>query len=232
LRLKNFIVVVLGGKVHLHKRAIACEDGYPITLAAGGEMARSAKGAGKRSQLRIIGGQWRGRKLSFIPADGLRPTTDRIRETLFNWLAPCLHDARCADLFAGSGALGLEALSRGAAHCDFVDTSSGTLAQIGRHLTQLGASERAQCHAMPAESFLGTPRPPFDIVFIDPPFDRDLAAPVCNLLAERRLLTANALVYVETGAGEPCPGVPQHWRLHREKSTGGVAYRLFSMDPD
>ena len=111
-------------------RAVACEDSYRIILAAGDEMTRSGKGARKRSELRIIGGQWRGRKLLFTPAEGLRPTTDRVRETLFNWLAPHLHGARCADLFAGSGALGLEALSRGAAHCDFVDSSKQVLAQI------------------------------------------------------------------------------------------------------
>ena len=85
------------------------------------------KRGGKSSQLRIIGGRWRGRKLSFRPAEGLRPTTDRVRETLFNWLQPVIVGARCADLFAGSGALGLEALSRGAAHCDFVDTSPAVL---------------------------------------------------------------------------------------------------------
>ena len=97
-------------------------------------MARSGKDAGKRGQLRIIGGQWRGRRLSFTPEEGLRPTTDRVRETLFNWLAPYLHGARCADLFAGSGALGLEALSRGAGYCDFVDASPSVIAQISAHL--------------------------------------------------------------------------------------------------
>ena len=86
-------------------------------------MSRAVKGRAANSQLRIIGGQWRGRKLTFTPAEGLRPTTDRVRETLFNWLAADIQGARCLDLFAGSGALGLEALSRGAAHCDFVETS-------------------------------------------------------------------------------------------------------------
>ena len=95
-----------------------------------------------RSQLRIIGGQWRGRKLTFTPAEGLRPTTDRVRETLFNWLAPFIFGARCADLFAGSGALGLEALSRGAAHCDFVDSAKAAGRQIAGHLETLGASDR------------------------------------------------------------------------------------------
>ena len=93
-------------------------------------MARAGRRGGKQGQLRIIVGQWRGRKLAFPATHGLRPTTDRVRETLFNWLAPHIRDSRCADLFAGSGALGLEALSRGALHCDFVDTSGPALRQI------------------------------------------------------------------------------------------------------
>jgi 16S rRNA (guanine966-N2)-methyltransferase len=97
-------------------------------------MTRSGKDTRKLHQVRIIGGQWRGRKLSFTPADGLRPTGDRIRETLFNWLAPTIEGARCVDLFTGSGALGLEALSRGAIHCDFVDSSNATLSQVSDHL--------------------------------------------------------------------------------------------------
>lgn len=211
-------------------RAVACEDNYPIILAASDEMTRSGKGARKRSELRIIGGQWRGRKLLFTPAEGLRPTTDRVRETLFNWLAPHLHGARCADLFAGSGALGLEALSRGAAHCDFVDSSKQVLAQIDSHLTTLAGTDRGYCHLMPAQQFLDSASEPYDIVFIDPPFGRALAEPTCTLLENRQLLTDQAMVYLETAATDPCPAVPQRWRLHREKTAGGVAYRLYSID--
>ncbi|MFV0275915.1 MAG: 16S rRNA (guanine(966)-N(2))-methyltransferase RsmD [Parahaliea sp.] len=178
------------------------------------------------SQLRIIGGQWRGRKLDFVPADGLRPTTDRVRETLFNWLAPDLHGARCLDLFSGSGALGLEALSRGAASCDFVDTNSATLGQITRHLDSLGARERARCHTGAALDFLLGSTGRWDIVFIDPPFGQSLATPVCQQLAQGRL-GHDARIYLESSRQEAPPEPPGQWRLHREKTAGGVCYRLY-----
>lgn len=190
-------------------------------------MMRPDKRRQTTGRLRIIGGQWRGRKLDFIAEEGLRPTPDRIRETLFNWLAPDIHGARCADLFAGSGALGLEALSRGAAHCDFVDTSSVALRQLGAHLEALGASVAGHCHIGTCASFLAEASAPYDIVFLDPPFSQDLVAPTAGLLAQRKLLRPNALVYVETAAASPSPAVPGDWILHREKAAGGVAYRLY-----
>jgi 16S rRNA (guanine966-N2)-methyltransferase len=190
-------------------------------------MNRSAKRPASKSQLRIIGGRWRGRKLSFTPAPGLRPTTDRVRETLFNWLAPRIHGASCLDLFAGSGALGLEALSRGAASCDFVDISTAALKQIDGHLRTLDASAYGHCHPLPALQFLQSCNHTFDIGFIDPPFGQDLVAPTCALLVNRQLLSPAALVYVESAAAETCPTVPPDWKLHRDKVAGGVAYRLF-----
>jgi 16S rRNA (guanine966-N2)-methyltransferase len=190
-------------------------------------MGRSPVNARATSQLRIIGGQWRGRKLVFAPAPGLRPTPDRVRETLFNWLAPFVHGARCVDLFAGSGALGLEALSRGAAYCDFVDASERAARQIEAHLAMLGAAEQGRCHAIPALQFLQRAKSGYDIAFIDPPFDSDLLAPACALLARRQLLNEGALVYTETAAAERPPLVPPGWNLHREKRAGGVGFRLF-----
>lgn len=182
---------------------------------------------GGDSRLRIIGGQWRGRKLTFTPADGLRPTTDRVRETLFNWLAPDIRDARCLDLFCGSGALGLEALSRGAQHCDFVDTNSANLQRVAAHLETLEAQSRGSCHGGPAERFLQQDAQGWDIVFIDPPFERGLAAPACRQLDQLGLLRPGALIYLETGAGETLPELPANWQLHREKRAGGVTYRLY-----
>ncbi len=179
------------------------------------------------STLRIIGGQWRGRKLGFTPAEGLRPTTDRVRETLFNWLAPDIHGARCLDLFAGSGALGLEALSRGAAHCDFLDTSRAVVQQLKSHLDTLDATVKAEVVQASALDFLKASSGTWDIAFIDPPFGQGLASPVCALLDQRGLLSEHALVYIETGKGEAAPEVPGHWQCHREKVAGGVAYRLF-----
>ena len=190
-------------------------------------MARTGKRTVKQSTLRIIGGQWRGRRLAFTPAEGLRPTTDRVRETLFNWLAPSIHGARCLDLFAGSGALGLEALSRGAASCDFVDTSTTALRQIKEHLGILQAQALGHCHAADALTFLQGARGGYEIIFIDPPFGRALVDPVCRQLARSALVASGGLVYVETAVRDPVPTVPAEWRLHREKVAGEVIYRLF-----
>lgn len=178
------------------------------------------------SELRIIGGQWRGRKLAFVPGDGLRPTTDRVRETLFNWLTADIHGARCLDLFSGSGALGLEALSRGAAHCDFVDTNSANLRQIGRHLDLLGACGRADCHALGASDFLARTTARWDIVFVDPPFGLGLAGPACAQLAAGHL-APEASVYLECGRRETLPAPPPGWNLHRDKTAGNVRYCLY-----
>ncbi len=194
-------------------------------------MSGSGSHRGTQSQVRIIGGQWRGRKLTFTPTDGLRPTGDRIRETLFNWLATRIAGARCADLFAGSGALGLEALSRGAAHCDFVDCSSPALAQVSDHLKLLDAYGKGACHPVSALQFLQVASAPYDIVFVDPPFKLDLVESMCAALSQKQLLRENALVYVEMGATQPPPNIPSEWSLHREKHAGRVTYRLFSVGP-
>ncbi|MEP1471286.1 MAG: 16S rRNA (guanine(966)-N(2))-methyltransferase RsmD [Halieaceae bacterium] len=180
----------------------------------------------KLSQLRIIGGQWRGRKLSFHATPGLRPTTDRIRETVFNWLAPFLQDARCADLFAGSGALGLEALSRGAAYCDFVDTSASAVSNITEHLAMLSAQDRGLCTRAQASDFLGKARPPYDIIFVDPPFDDGLAGETLALLTKYQALPADGLVYLETSSRDTAPEIPPDWTVFRQKSSGGVNYQL------
>jgi len=160
-----------------------------------------------------------------VPAEGLRPTTDRVRETLFNWLAAEIHGARCLDLFSGSGALGLEALSRGAAHCDFVDTNSANLRQIGQHLALLGAGDRATCHPQSAAEFLARTPSRWDIVFVDPPFGLDLAGPACAQLAAGHL-SPEAVVYLECGRREAQPALPAGWELHRDKTAGNVRYCL------
>lgn len=184
----------------------------------------------RQSEVRIIGGTWRGRKLAFTPAEGLRPTGDRIRETLFNWLSPYIHGARCVDLFAGSGALGIEALSRGAAHCDFADTASRAVDTIQQHLVTLSALDRGRCHQCSAQQFLQSAREPFDIVFVDPPFSLQLVPDVLLALEQYRLVREHALIYIETAASAPMPTVPDHWSLHREKRSGDVAYRLLRVE--
>lgn len=189
-------------------------------------MSRSVKAHG---QLRIIGGQWRGRKLRFPEVEGLRPTTDRVRETLFNWLTPEVHGVRCLDLFSGSGALGLEALSRGAASCDFVDSSPRVMQQIDAHLQALCATGRGHCHQTTASSFLRDNPGPWDIVFIDPPFGKGLVTPCCNTLQLSGALSPGAMVYIETSLDEPSAVVPANWQAHREKQAGSVRYQLFSV---
>ena len=194
-------------------------------------MARSKNKQPRQSELRIVGGKWRSRKLGFTPDQGLRPTTDRIRETLFNWLAPTIIGARCADLFAGSGALGLEALSRGAAHCDFVDTSKSVQQQISQHLETLGAMSHGHCFVDSAQNYLSSKKTPVDIAFIDPPFALGVAGPVCRLLSSSGLLARAAWVYVETPKAELLAELPANWSLYRNKVAGNVAYRLYRVDP-
>ena len=194
-------------------------------------MARSKNKQPRQSELRIVGGKWRSRKLSFTPTQSLRPTADRIRETLFNWLAPAIIGARCVDLFAGSGALGLEALSRGAAHCDFVDTSKSVQQQILQHLETLQARSHGHCFVDSAQNYLSNEKTPVDIAFIDPPFALGMAGPVCRSLSSSGLLAREAWVYVETPKTEDLAELPANWSLYRDKVAGDVAYRLYRVDP-
>ena len=188
----------------------------------------AARRGGDSGQLRIIGGRWRGRKFRFRAAPGLRPTPDRVRETLFNWLAPDIAGARCLDLFAGSGALGLEALSRGAAGVCFVDRHANSLRQIDQHLHALQA-DNAECRNEDALQWLerGNAGAAWDIVFLDPPFDEGLLEPAARLLEAGNWLAADALVYLEAGVRETAPELPPNWELHREKTAGDVRFSLF-----
>ncbi len=182
---------------------------------------------GESGQLRIIGGRWRGRKLRFRAAAGLRPTPDRVRETLFNWLAPQLTGARVLDLFAGSGALGLEAMSRGAAGVQFVDSNRRSIESIRNLLAELGC-EGAICSVGDALKWLDTQSPqPFDIVFMDPPFGEGLLEPAAAALESGGWLAAGAMIYLEASVHDPAPRLPDNWQPHREKSAGDVRSSLF-----
>ena len=184
-----------------------------------------------KGQLRIIGGQWRGRRLDFSPREGLRPTPDRVRETLFNWLAPYIEGARCLDLFSGSGALCLEALSRGAAEVVAVDSDPAVTTQIQRNIDLLGATEAATLVNGDAITFLHSPaNSPVDIVFLDPPFNRDLLSDSCEGLAAGAWVKADTWVYIEHSVAETLPNLPDNWALHRQKKAGQVAYKLFRVD--
>ena len=184
-------------------------------------------GHAPRSQVRIIGGSWRGRRIEFQAEPGLRPTPDRVRETLFNWLQPRLPGSRCLDLFCGSGALAIEALSRGAACATLVDLSAKVLRDVRHNLERLGTSA-AELVAADAVAWIGTVRDRrYDIVFIDPPFGGGTAQRCLRLLAGSALLAPGARVYLECGVAEAAPELPPGWQLHREKFAGQVAYRLY-----
>lgn len=176
-------------------------------------------------QLRIIGGQWRGRRWSFPELPGLRPTPDRVRETLFNWLAPVLPGARCLDLFAGSGALGLEALSRGAASVTFVERQPVAARALRDTLRLLNAQD-AQVETADASHWLRRAAMPFEIVLLDPPFGQGLLEPICTILEMEGWLSASAWIYLEAEAAAERLVLPENWVLRREKTAGVVSYRL------
>ncbi len=179
--------------------------------------------------MRIIGGRHRGRRLTFPDLPGLRPTGDRIRETLFNWLQPMLPGARCLDLFAGSGALGLEAASRGAGEVLLLDRAPQVVRQLREHIATLGLGQARveQAHAL---EWLQSAPPgcAFDIVFLDPPFDAGLLEPCCRQLASSGLLAENARVYLETDVVESLPFFSQQWQVLHQKRSGQVAYALLA----
>lgn len=177
-------------------------------------------------QIRIIGGQWRGRKLPVPDSPGLRPTTDRVRETLFNWLAPQMVDARCLDCFAGSGALGLEALSRYAASATLLEMERAVAQQLQKNLATLKAGNGNVVNTNTL-TFLAGAGTPHDVVFIDPPFRKGLLEETLRLLENNGWLADDALIYVESEVENGLPPVPANWTLHREKVAGQVAYRLY-----
>jgi len=177
--------------------------------------------------LRIIGGTWRGRRLRFPPQEAIRPTPDRVRETLFNWLGPRVVGKRCLDLFAGSGALGLEALSRGAAQVTFVERDAVAVRELRARLAEWGAVG-GHVELMEAVRFLSGSAVPVDIVFLDPPFAAGLLPQVATLLEEKHWLGANALIYVETDASSGLPELPGTWSVTRTKQAGAVGYHLLT----
>lgn len=186
--------------------------------------------AQNHNQLRIIGGEWRGRKLRFPDAPNLRPTPDRVRETIFNWLSPTINGARCLDLFAGSGALGLEALSRGAATSTFVDSHHKAIESLKDHVDLLHAHEKAKLFQMDAIKFLNSSPSKYDVVFLDPPYQLPLLEKVIPLLESNHWLNHAALLYVEIEKRHTLPEIPLSWTKLKEKTAGDVNYYLFQKD--
>jgi 16S rRNA (guanine966-N2)-methyltransferase len=182
------------------------------------------RGARQR-MLRIIAGQWRGRRFRFPPLQ-IRPTPDRVRETLFNWLQPRIEGAHCLDLFAGSGALGLEALSRGATSVLFIERERAAATALERLLHEWKAAGGTVLCGAALGYLQGTPSRRFDLVFLDPPFTADLLAPSVAAL-EQGWLMPDARIYLEHARREPVPAVPAHWRELRAGTAGEVRYHLY-----
>lgn len=181
-----------------------------------------------RGRVRIIGGRWRGRRIGFPDVADLRPTPDRVRETLFNWLAPHLDGARVLDMFAGSGILGFEALSRGASSLVAVENDRVIAAQIRDTAGELGAAG-FELVVSEAEAFLGTAAtPPFDLVFIDPPHAAADYDALCGRLEASALLREHAFVYVEHSKRRAAAFAPPFaWECHRSAQAGYITYQLW-----
>jgi 16S rRNA (guanine966-N2)-methyltransferase len=178
-----------------------------------------------RNELRIIGGKWRGRRIRFPAVEAIRPTPDRVRETLFNWLQHVIAGSRCLDLFAGSGALGLEALSRGARQVVFVDRERAVIGQLRQTLTVLGATG-ARLISLDAQRFLDGDAQPFDVVFLDPPFTAEYLPQICATLEARGWLAARAYIYIEQPSHAGPPALPASWNLLKSGRAGEVGYHL------
>jgi 16S rRNA (guanine966-N2)-methyltransferase len=193
-------------------------------------LAQPPRKSADSGRLRIIGGVWRSRRIEFAAATGVRPTADRIRETLFNWLQDVVPGARCLDLYAGSGALGFEALSRGARRVVLVDQDLRVVQQLQANADRLGAQDAEIVWSESLEYLAVCRTGPFDVVFLDPPFRDNVAADCCRQLEQYGLLAASAWIYLETDCRRPPPALPAHWRMLHNKAAGQVAYRLLRRD--
>lgn len=178
------------------------------------------------SSLRIIGGKWRSRQITFPALDGVRPTPNRVRETLFNWLAPYIQGARCLDLFAGSGALGFEAISRGAATVTMIDREPQIIAALQANAERLKTDQiELLCGEFPSQ-LQQRLKPGFDIVFLDPPFQQNLLAACIQWLQKFQLLNQHALIYIEMQKNQTLPDLPLDWEIIKSKTAGQVRYLL------
>jgi len=197
----------------------------PVTLAKPPKPTSAG-----RNSVRIIAGAWRGRRVTFPDLPGLRPTPDRIRETLFNWVQLEVAQAHCLDLFAGSGVLGIEALSRGASRVVFVEQAQMAARALQGELERLGGKAASRVVEMGAARFLRTPREtfggPFGLVFMDPPFGRNALAEFIPQLDHGDWVLPGGLVYLENEKTAGVPELPSHWELLKSKSAGEVGYHL------
>ena len=182
-----------------------------------------------KSQLRIIGGKWRGRKLEFLELPDVRPTLDRVRETLFNWLMFPIRDAVCLDLFSGSGALAFEAVSRGAQGATVVDVDPVVGEQIRNEARRFDTDQITVVTAS-VEKFFGTCSQPYDVIFLDPPYKRALLEKTLTLIATSHCVPEQgAYVYVECRKGTQFT-IPEDWQILRQSHTAHIQYALAAID--
>ncbi len=175
--------------------------------------------------LRIIGGKWRGRKITFADSTGIRPTADRVRETLFNWLREDINGAKCLELFAGSGTLSMEALSRGAAHVTLIDSDASIVSNLNENFSKLGADPTTyRILNVDTLNWLAESGDSYDVVFVDPPFAGDLLDQTLSLLASRTV--TSQWIYLESDHEVDSDELPESWSLHRKKQAGAVHYTL------
>lgn len=183
------------------------------------------------NKVKIIAGQWRGRNIEFVDSVGLRPTPVRVRETLFNWLQYDMLNSRCLDLYAGSGALSFEALSRGAKSVLQVEDNPQVCRQLKANAVKLAAETQVKIVQSEVMRFLAEPYgESFEVVFIDPPFANNLAVPTCQWLEDKGWLSAQAKIYVEVEQSLILQGLPENWQLLRHKTAGEVGYYLFQRE--
>jgi 16S rRNA (guanine966-N2)-methyltransferase len=179
-----------------------------------------------QNKLKIIGGNWRSRNITFIDAPGLRPTPARVRETVFNWLRDDIIASRCLDLYAGSGALSFEAASRGAKSVVQVENNAPACRALKENAVAL-AADQIKIVQSDVFRYLAGDAEAFDVVFIDPPFAKDLAVQTCQWLEEKDWLSRHAKIYVEVESTLKLDGMPENWRLLKSKTAGEVGYHLF-----
>lgn len=196
-------------------------------------MSRAGRPQGGAGRVRIVAGEWRRRFVPVQSGPDLRPTPDRVRETLFNWLAPVLPGAKVLDAFAGTGILGLEALSRGAAHATFVERSRGLVRSLGENLATLGGSDRATLIAADAWKALAQPGTAMDVVFLDPPYRATAHGELCTLLQKNGWLNSRTRIYLEQDRERPPPDLPAPFTILQQATAGRVSYMLAAADePD
>lgn len=182
-----------------------------------------------KGKIRIIGGKWKGKKISFILDKDIRPTPDRAKETLFNWLGQNLNEYTCLDLFAGTGAMGFESLSRGAEKVTFVELNKNLFSELRKIITELKCEESTEIFHQDCMDWLEQNKPenPFDLVFVDPPFNKNFVMEIFEKLSERKFINENSTIYLECEKNLDISFIENSYRVYKEKFFGGKSYRLF-----